>query len=379
MAAMFKDHVVPYFVLSLLELLDILVFETYNKPLFGIWIGFAIIPIVDQLIPVDKFNPSLEEQNDLKKQKVWKLPILAFCLVDWAYFLWSVSKVVSGTLSTPYTIALLISCGHSSALGFLAAHETFHKKDATSRVLGTLHMSKSLYMHFFIEHVYGHHKNVATPFDGATAKMGQSLFSFVRQSVLHTTKNSWDIEVARLGSPWTLQNRHFWFWGVEVALAVGVCVVFGIAGLGFFLAQAGISVFLLECINYVEHYGLERKEIASGVYEPVSIKHSWNAPQSLQNLFLLKLQRHSDHHENSLKPYQTLCSYEDSPTLPCGYGICITSAFCPPIWFAMIDPLAKQANEKGNVSKEDINKSGLVLKSFAMLQSCVMSMVFLLI
>ena len=47
-----------------------------------------------------------------------------------------------------------------------------------------------------------------------------------------------------------------------------------------------------------------------GVYEPVDIRHSWNAPYMVSNMLLFKLQRHSDHHENPYKPYQTLCSFE---------------------------------------------------------------------
>ena len=71
-----------------------------------------------------------------------------------------------------------------------------------------------------------------------------------------------------------------------------------------FIAYGG--VFFLETINYVEHYGLRREKKTNGEYEKVTIKHSWNAPHRFSNYFLFKLQRHSDHHENSLKPYQTL-------------------------------------------------------------------------
>jgi alkane 1-monooxygenase len=130
-----------------------------------------------------------------------------------------------------------------------------------------------------------------------------------------------------------------------------------------------VSVSLLEITNYIEHYGLQRKEISPGVYEPVSIKHSWNAPKVFQNLVLFKLQRHSDHHENSYKPYQTLCSYAESPKLPCGYGICLIAALCPPVWFSVINPLAVQANQKGVVSAEALSRGQLVLKRYVLLQT----------
>ena len=69
------------------------------------------------------------------------------------------------------------------------------------------------------------------------------------------------------------------------------------------------AVLILEIINYVEHYGLRRKRLEDGTYEKVTIRHSWNAPHRMSNYLLFKLQRHSDHHENAFKPYQTLCSY----------------------------------------------------------------------
>lgn len=91
------------------------------------------------------------------------------------------------------------------------------------------------------------------------------------------------------------------------------------------------SIFYLEAINYIEHYGLQRKQSSDGSYEKISIQHSWNAPHRFTNYLLFKLQRHSDHHENSSKPYQTLESLEVSPLLPHGYTLMITMSFFPKV------------------------------------------------
>lgn len=64
----------------------------------------------------------------------------------------------------------------------------------------------------------------------------------------------------------------------------------------------------------------------------------------MSNYLLFKLQRHSDHHENAMKPYQTLCSYEDSPQLPHGYVVCIIMALFPQTWFEIMDPLVEEYN-----------------------------------
>ena len=91
------------------------------------------------------------------------------------------------------------------------------------------------------------------------------------------------------------------------------------------------SIMLLELTNYIEHYGLQRKQLPDGTYERVTIRHSWNAAHCISNYFMIKLQRHSDHHENSLKPYQTLCTYNDSPQLPHGYLVCFLIAQSPKV------------------------------------------------
>jgi len=108
---------------------------------------------------------------------------------------------------------------------------------------------------------------------------------------------------------------------------------------------------MIEAVDYIEHYGLLRKKDADGVYEPVDIMHSWNAPQALTNYLFFKLQRHSDHHENAHKPYQTLKSLPESALLPFGYSACLILAQFPPVWFKIADPLAIAANNKEQVSK----------------------------
>lgn len=99
------------------------------------------------------------------------------------------------------------------------------------------------------------------------------------------------------------------------------------------------SIYMLETINYVEHYGLRRKQLPDGSYEKVTIRHSWNAPHQLSNFLLLKIQRHSDHHENALKSYHVLNSEADAPQLPHGYIVSLYACTMPTLWFDIMDPL----------------------------------------
>lgn len=144
--------------------------------------------------------------------------------------------------------------------------------------------------------------------------------------------------------------------GHITAVALGT-YIFGLMGLFFMLGYAFFGIFMLEAINYVEHYGLRRECDENGVYEPVNIKHSWNAPQRYTNYLLFKLQRHSDHHANSYKPYQILNSYADSPTLIGGYTLAIITSYVPYVWFKVYSPLAKAAQEEKVIDQTDCEKA----------------------
>ena len=128
---------------------------------------------------------------------------------------------------------------------------------------------------------------------------------------------------------------------------------------------------MLEAINYLEHYGLERKLLpgSSDVYESVKITHSWNAPQLLTNYILFKLQRHSDHHANSYKPYQILDSFTESPMLPYGYSVSILLCMFPPIWRRVTDPIALATNQGEKVSEEYMQKQ----QSLVLMMLCTTS------
>jgi alkane 1-monooxygenase len=95
---------------------------------------------------------------------------------------------------------------------------------------------------------------------------------------------------------------------------------------------------LLETINYIEHYGLERREIRPGVYERTTPHHSWNASERVTNWVLFQLQRHADHHHIASRPYFALRHVEDSPQLPTGYAGMVILALVPPLWRRVMDP-----------------------------------------
>lgn len=194
-----------------------------------------------------------------------------------------------------------------------------------------------------------HHKKVATPEDPSTARFGESLYEFYWRAIPQGYVEVWEIEKKRLGREGTsvfnpIRNRLIMY-NVSHVLYLGfIYKVFGGYTVAFHLVYSLIITLMFEAVNYLEHYGLERKKDANGNYESVGIKHSFNAPQVITNYILFKLQRHSDHHAYSYKPYQILDSFPESPMLPYGYSVSLILSYLPYIWKKVHDPISIATN-----------------------------------
>ena len=77
-------------------------------------------------------------------------------------------------------------------------------------------------------------------------------------------------------------------------------------------------------------------------YERVDPSHSWNSNNIATNVLLYHLQRHSDHHANPTRRYQTLRDFEESPVLPTGYAGMIVLAIVPAVWRRVMDPRVRR-------------------------------------
>ena len=117
-------------------------------------------------------------------------------------------------------------------------------------------------------------------------------------------------------------------------------IIFSLLGSTALFVSLGIGLvgaFLLESINYIEHYGLQRAKTKSGRYERVREVHSWNSNHVLGRVMLYELTRHSDHHYKSHKKYQLLDYHDISPQMPFGYPTSMVLALVPPLWFAVMN------------------------------------------
>jgi alkane 1-monooxygenase len=190
-----------------------------------------------------------------------------------------------------------------------------HRKQAYFRFAGIWNLLLVNYSHFYVEHIRGHHKNVGTSRDAATAHYGESFYRFFLRTVPAQYSSALNIEAERLKKkskhPFGFQNLIIQLTLLQVALSVTVLIFFGRFALLAYLHQSLIAFFLLEYVNYIEHYGLSRAEGAR-----VNATHSWQSDMPVSRFALIELSRHADHHVIASKPYYRLSSLDDSPYFP---------------------------------------------------------------
>ena len=309
----------------------------------AVYLGFGIIPLLEFFTPESpgNYGPETEKQKLKSRYFDWLLylnvPILFGLLIYFFYILTHRPLTTFEQVGMTLNMGLLIG-----SIGINVAHELGHRSTDFEQFLSRLLLMTALYMHFNIEHNRGHHKNVATPEDPATAPYGQSLYSFWWQSITGSYLHAWQLEKERLNRMdlpafhWKNQMIHFHLAELAYILAAGL--IFGWVVVPYLVAAAVVGILLLESINYVEHYGLLRKRKPNGRYEKVELWHSWNSDHELGRIFLYELTRHSDHHYKASRKYQVLRHFDESPQLPFGYPSAILVALLPPLWYRIIHP-----------------------------------------
>lgn len=302
---------------------------------------FVAVPVFDVLMGVDRRNP-LETPPGRVAHGIYRLATWIAVPVQTGLMLWGAWYATRPGASALESAGIGVAVGISGGvIGITVAHELIHRSSRVDRILGGILLALVSYLHWAIEHVAGHHRRVATPEDPATARLGEPLLTFMLRSSATGFLSAWRIEAARndrrgIRSPFA--NRILWGVLASSVLCAAFGAVFGARGLVFFLLQSAVAIVFLETINYIEHYGLERRLIRPGVYERVTPLHSWNAAHRLTNALLFNLQRHSDHHVWPARPYFKLRHHPESPQLPTGYAGMALLAMCPPLWRLVMHP-----------------------------------------
>ena len=330
----------------------LLIYLLVSLPFIGFFLGgmynflafyllFACLPLIDYWFR-DSSNPEGPDEKKLLRDPYFKIITLIYVPVQIGYLIAALYLVNTHQLNWYEWLGFCMSIGlMTGGVGITIAHEMMHKNSRIQQLMSKTLLVMVCYGHFLIEHVRGHHVRVATPEDAASARLGESLYRFLPRTIIGSFKSALHLEYNRLKQKnLSLYSYHNQFWWIILAplMITIICFLCGGVSLAlFFLLQSAVAILMLEIVNYIEHYGLQRQKLPDGLYERVSPCHSWNANHWLSNALLFHLQRHSDHHTYGARPYQILRHMEESPQLPSGYMGMMCVALFPPLWRAIMD------------------------------------------
>ena len=302
---------------------------------------FGLIPLLELILPGSQINMGQAEEEIAKKDIKYDLVVWSVVPLQFAIMFYFLNRIGDGTLAGWEIAGMIFTFGIScSVLGINLAHELGHRNTWYEQTLSKMLLLTSLYMHFFIEHNRGHHKNVSTDEDPASSKYGETIYAFFVRTVRDSWFSAWHIENERLKkanqSFWSINNEMLMYQFIQGALLVTIAIIWGWKVMLFFVASAVVGFLLLETVNYIEHYGLRRKKIEDAYYEKVMPIHSWNSNHPIGRIMLFELTRHSDHHYMANRKYQVLRHFDNSPQMPTGYPGMMVLAFFPPLWFSIM-------------------------------------------
>jgi len=329
--------------IALLAFIGISIGGFYNY--LAVIFTFIFIPLLEILVKKSDEKYSEEEKKNRLLDPFFDLLLYLNIPIVFGIFFFSIDKLAF-TSSVSDIVGIILSASIVMATnGINVGHELGHRKSIIARTCSKILYLPSQYMHFYIEHNFGHHINVATPEDPATARYKQTLYSFWVTSVIRTYVSAWKIQLRLLRvskkSFLSIKNDMIFYTIFQIIFLLFIYYNFGLYLTILSLVMSVVSFLFLETINYVEHYGLLRKKELSGRYERVKPHHSWNSNHTIGRIVLYELTRHSDHHFKSSKKYQVLESLEDCPHLPYGYPTSILLSLIPPVWFRIMNPLVK--------------------------------------
>ena len=305
--------------------------------------AFVLIPLLEHFIPFTTRNFNEKEETDAAEKTRYDYFLWFSIPIQWGIIVYFLILVSRNNYSVFQLIGMTSAVGVcSGVLGINVAHELGHRSNKLEQFFSQILLLSSLYLHFYVEHNHGHHRYVATPKDPATARINENLYIFLMRSILGGYLSAWRIQrdlLYKAHLPFlSFQNTMLVFQLVQVLLLVVIFYFFGSLATMLFVTTAFIGIILLEIINYIEHYGLLRKEIRSGVYEKVQPWHSWNSDHVFGRIILFELTRHSDHHYKASRKYQVLRHFENSPQLPSGYPAMMLLSLIPSLWFRVMNP-----------------------------------------
>lgn len=339
-----------YLNVLIIPILTYVSFTSYGLLTFApIIYSFALIPFLELFIKADRTNLSETEEELRKENPIYDWQVYLMVPVQCAFVFLFLESIGEEGLALTDRIGRITGMGlMCGVLGINVAHELGHRSKPHEQFMAKILLLSSLYMHFFIEHNRGHHKNVSTREDPSSARKNEVLYLFWARSVIFSYISAWKIEIQRLkknGAPFiSSSNEMLVFQIIQIGLLSAIVFFYGWEVTLYFVSAAIMGFLLLETVNYIEHYGLARNR-KGDTYERVMPQHSWNSNHVMGRLVLFELSRHSDHHFIASRKYQVLRHIDESPQMPTGYPGMMLLATLPPLWFYIMNSKLRKISE----------------------------------
>jgi len=302
---------------------------------------YCVAPLIDLALGADTSNPPEDAVPALEADPYYRRVTFALVPLLWGAFVYGAWFCMRTPLTWAGQLAVVMTTGMVGGFCINLGHELGHKKTRLERWLAKIVLAPTFYGHFTIEHNRGHHRDVATPADPASARMGEGIWRFALREMPGAFRRAWQLERERMRVDglafWSLRNELLQPALITVALWTALAAWLGPRVLVFLVLASLWANFQLTTANYIEHYGLLRRAGPDGRPERTAPQHSWNSNHLFSNWAVFHLQRHSDHHAHPLRRYQSLRHFADVPQLPNGYFGMFTVAYFPPLWFALMD------------------------------------------
>ncbi len=328
---------------------------------------FAFVPLFDKIY--GDF-PSL--LGGKTSDRFFRIMLFIQAFLHFATFIAVIALAASGIAPLWASILAVAVIGMVNVQCPVVAHEFGHKTGRVNHQMSNFICAVVGMGYFMPQHVLGHHIQVATPEDSASAKFGEDAVSFILGSFVAEVRGGIVLEAERLrkrGLPvFSLKNDVLVSYGMAVVIMAALIAWLGWIALPFILVHHFFAWFTLMLNDYLQHYGLMREMLPNGRREPAGDKHSWNTDTPLCNLLVFNVQRHSHHHAQPMLPYQSLHDRPEAPRLPTGYFGMMLIALIPPLWFHMMDPrlveVAQGKRERINVGKRGLKRLERLLAEY---------------
>lgn len=290
-----------------------------------VWIGFGSLFLVFPLIEFFNNKSSFDSAKYNSKWANGSLYLTPLALTICYFFVLKKALVVTDASET---IGIILSAAAVlGGFGITSAHELVHRRAKWQRALGVYNLMLVNFGHWGIEHVFGHHKYVATPDDPATSRKNENVYTFWLRSYFGVLKGAFKLD----------RQKVFGYWFVSLAVSL---VLFFSFGLKILLMWWGISIFailLLQTVDYIEHYGLVRPKNQDGFYMAFKPHHAWDTSSPMTNVTLFNLGFHSHHHAKANVQFSDLVKTETSLKMPYGYSVMIILALLPFVFIPMMN------------------------------------------